>query len=345
MTPRIPKNRGTEREGIAVTQLFFERNGCVFQEVALQNDFGKDAYIDVTRNGLITPWCAALQVKSGASYRCTSGDYFIPVGTHASIWRASTVPVFGIVYDPSDRMLRWVDVSGYLRANPAQAQGRVPVSQHSVLTTTSFQDSFLGAVASYAPTGGTLLLSGLLSEDVSLQSNAVCDAWALGRIDAKCLLLMRRLILHLQGDALRLAIWRLSHAANHPDIFWTPDNWLPSPIQEQLRRSFRWSPQELEHLFLAVGDEEWGRGTLGQCLDMLLYQDPTFCENAKAVARNLVRDGEHELAVRVIVLCLTRSDDPRGDLELFRIDNPAVRSEWLQELSVALKEINQFDLY
>lgn len=51
MTPRIPKNRGIEREGVVETQLFFERNGCVFQEVALQNDFGKDAYIDVASNG------------------------------------------------------------------------------------------------------------------------------------------------------------------------------------------------------------------------------------------------------------------------------------------------------
>ena len=30
---------------------FFERHGCVFQEVAQQNDFGKDAYVDIGDDG------------------------------------------------------------------------------------------------------------------------------------------------------------------------------------------------------------------------------------------------------------------------------------------------------
>jgi hypothetical protein len=40
-----PPERITAREGINAAQTFFERHGCVFQEVAQQNDFGKDAYV------------------------------------------------------------------------------------------------------------------------------------------------------------------------------------------------------------------------------------------------------------------------------------------------------------
>jgi hypothetical protein len=40
------------------------------------------------------------------------GDYFIPVDDHADDWRNSTVPVFGLVYDPDDHQIRWIDITG-----------------------------------------------------------------------------------------------------------------------------------------------------------------------------------------------------------------------------------------
>ncbi len=83
-------------------QAFFERNGCVFQEVERQNDFGKDGYVDIGEDGVVTFLCAALQIKSGKSYRTANGDYSVPVNGHAETWRRSTIPVFGLVYDPDD---------------------------------------------------------------------------------------------------------------------------------------------------------------------------------------------------------------------------------------------------
>ena len=82
-SPKISANRRVEREGINAAQAFFEKNNCVFQEVSLQNDFGKDAYLDVTRDGAFGPLCVALQIKSGISYRTNSDDYFIPIDHHA----------------------------------------------------------------------------------------------------------------------------------------------------------------------------------------------------------------------------------------------------------------------
>lgn len=47
--------RVTSREGINAVQAFFERNRCVFQEVAQQNDFGKDGYVDLGNgDGVVT---------------------------------------------------------------------------------------------------------------------------------------------------------------------------------------------------------------------------------------------------------------------------------------------------
>jgi hypothetical protein len=60
------------------------------------------------------------------------------------------------------------------------------------------------------------------------QIYAVFDAWTLGRYDAQYLLIVRRQLLDLQGDALTRSIWLLSHAGSNPDIFYIPGkNWIP----------------------------------------------------------------------------------------------------------------------
>jgi hypothetical protein len=40
---QIPPNRKTERAGVNAVQALFDKCGYVFQPVALDNDFGKDA--------------------------------------------------------------------------------------------------------------------------------------------------------------------------------------------------------------------------------------------------------------------------------------------------------------
>ena len=104
---KLSDERATGRRGINAAQAFFEQNKCVFQEVAQQNDFGKDAYVDLGNDdGIVTCLCAALQIKSGPSYRTTSGNYIVPLDGHADDWRDSTVPVFGLVFDPDEDVLR-----------------------------------------------------------------------------------------------------------------------------------------------------------------------------------------------------------------------------------------------
>jgi hypothetical protein len=144
--PRISANSTTAKDGINAVRTFFEHNQCVFQEVAQQNDFGKDGYLDLSEGGVVTFLCAAVQIKSGITYRAASGDYFIPVETHANTWRRSTVPVFGLVYDPADGLIRWVDLTGYLRGNPEQTSGNVPVSRRHTLDALSLHGAFKSAL-------------------------------------------------------------------------------------------------------------------------------------------------------------------------------------------------------
>lgn len=346
MAPKIAPNRNIERLGVNAAQQLFERCNCIFQEVAQQNDYGKDAYVDLAQGHYLSPLCVAVQIKSGRSYRLPSGDYFVPVENHASIWRNSTVPVFGIVYDPDDSQLRWGDLTAYLRNHPVQDGGRVPVQRHALLTEASIANEFKHAVSTYAAAGGGSIAIKLLSGDTDLQNDAVLDAWALGRGDARFLLLLRRLIVHLSVEPTRRAIWALSHATPHPDIFWTPDNWIPDSVRWQVQRSFRWSAEEIAHLFLAIYEDECGRGTLTQSLHMLLTQDLFFGENFDAAIRDLLDSSETRRAFLIVLICLAAAEDPRQALEDAIIRHPALSDdEWLQELRIVLSECNEFSLY
>jgi hypothetical protein len=221
-----PSSRITSRDGVNAARTFFEHHGCTFQEIDQQQDFGTDAYVNIADAGKITHLCVALQIKSGVSYRTAARDYVVPVEGHIDLWRRSTVPVFGIAYDPDDTKIRWVDLTGYLRAHPEQTNGSVPISRRRSLDALSLRGAFTNAVRAYAARGTGDLTLNLLSPD-PFQTGAVYDAWALSRSDAKYLLIVRRFLMHLQPKPLQRAIFLLSHAGDHPNILWTKDNWIP----------------------------------------------------------------------------------------------------------------------
>jgi Domain of unknown function (DUF4365) len=342
---KLPQERITSREGINAAQAFFERNGCVFQEVAQQNDFGKDAYVDIGQRGVVTFLCAALQVKSGTSYRTAKGDYFIPVENHSETWRRSTIPVFGLVYDPDDRLIRWADLTAYLRAKPDQNGGRIPVSSGRVLTLDGLRGEFAASLRKYADGGFGGITLRLLSAP-PIQTDAVYDAWALGRHDAKYLLIIRRLILDLQLEALRRAIVLLSHAGLHPDIFFTSQNWIPPRVKENILPTFRWSPEEIVQMIRAVDPEDWGRGTLGQCVDVLLSEDANLVSKLHIVIDLMLEGSDTTQAIRAATLAVTHSPDQRHELSFLIKAHPALMNdEWFQEVFAAVNESGDLSLY
>jgi hypothetical protein len=339
-------SRVTSRDGVNAARTFFEHHGCTFQEIGQQHDFGKDAYVDIADEGKITHLCVALQIKSGASYRTTARDYLVPVDNHADLWRRSTVPVFGIVYDPSDTKIRWVDLTGYLRAHPEQNSGSVPVSGRHSLDALSVAGAFTNAVRAYAARGAGDLTLNLLSPD-PFQTGAVYDAWALSRSEAKYLLIVRRFIMDLQPKPLQRAIFLLSHVGSHPNILWTKDNWISPAVEAQLLPAFRWSPEELAHMLRAVDPTDYGYGTLGECLDVLLYEDPNVVAKLHITIRLLLKDPDKTHAVRAATLALSHSrGDQRGELELLLRDYPALlEHEWFQDVSAAVEGSADFSLY
>ena len=342
---RSGSTRVTGREGVNAARSFFEHHACRFVDVPQEQDIGKDAYVDLVDDTGITPLCVALQIKAGASYR-TADAYAVPVDHHADLWRRSTVPVFGIVHDPADGLLRWVDLTGYLRAHPEQVGGSVPVVGRQTLDEMTLRGAFTNAVRAYAARGTTDLVLNLLSPE-PFQTGAIYDAWALSRSDPKYLLLFRRFLLDLQPEATRRSIWLLSHVGSHPGIFWTKDNWIKPEAEEFLLPSFRWSPEELAHMLRAVDTEDYGRGTLGECLDVLLYEDPNIVKKLHLTITLLLKDPDHTQAVRAATLAITHSKDQQKQLALLIKDFPALMEHaWFHDIAASLHEYPEpFSLY
>ena len=171
----------------------------VFQPVDASNDFGKDGYVDITDdNGRLTGELFSVQVKGGESWTA-AGGYRIPVGKHRDVWMYSMVPVIGVVHDPKDGRLRWVNLTAALREHRELASVHVP---DSALLDADEQIQVL--IESVRVTTRPGLPTALGSDSGDEQEAAVWDCFAMARRDADAFVAVRRSFLAL-GQRGRLA--------------------------------------------------------------------------------------------------------------------------------------------
>ena len=68
-------------------------------------------------------------------------------------------------------------------------------------------------------------------------------------------------------------------------------------------------------MFKVIDIEDWGRGTLGQSLDVLLYEDPHIVAKLHMTIDLLIDEGETEQALRAASLALTHSKEQNEEVE------------------------------
>jgi len=232
---------------------------------------------------------------------------------------------------------------------PIYPAPNIPVPRANVLDGVCLRTDFKAALTRYAAGGFGGLMLNLLTPP-RLQADAVYDAWALGRFDAKYLLILRRLIMDLEEESLRRAIFLLSHAGTHPNILWVPDketgNWIPEEILAGLLPSFRWSPEEIARMIRAVHYSDWGYHTLGECLDVLFYEDRNIVAKLHIAIKLLLPDPEEEYSIRAASVALSHSKDQRKELALLAQEFPALaESEWFEGVSSEVEASGRYSIY
>jgi Domain of unknown function (DUF4365) len=106
----------SERSGINAVRTLLERHGLVVDEVDGRSDYGRDLNVDLTRCSEITGGIIGVQVKGGRSF-FKRGRWIIPAApTDWQYWRASTVPIVGMVHDPDTGIVRWINLTQVARS-------------------------------------------------------------------------------------------------------------------------------------------------------------------------------------------------------------------------------------
>jgi hypothetical protein len=100
-------------------------------------------------------------------------------------------------------------------------------------------------------------------------------------------------------------------------------------------------------MLTAVDPTDYGNGTLGECLDVLLYEDPNIVAKLHIAIKLLLKDPDTTQAVRAATIALSHSRrDQLAELELLVRDYPALMEhEWFQDVSAAVRESPDFSLY
>lgn len=350
----------SERSAINAVRTLLECHGLVVDEVDGRSDYGRDLNVDLTNGSEITGGIIGIQVKGGSSF-FKRGEWIIPASpVDWEYWRSSTVPIIGMVHDPSDNAIRWRNLTQLARSRVIDAENSyypAPRSDEAtevvvsdVLDDTTF-GSFIRQTNAYlAATADSAFLL-LVNPDDAVRRRGVFNCWTLGRRDPRPLILLRRLLPSLSGLSLLDAITVLAHATPHPDIFWTKENWISPLVEEAVQASFRWSPDELVALVQTIETMDdngvnWQRGGVGQSLWSIMVIDPDLHAKLPAAIRSCVNAGWIQAAIRLVVCLQFLADDPVADVDAIMAANPTLaRDEMVEWVVQELHERGRFPLY
>ncbi len=240
----------TSQKAVNAFEAFRLDQGWVFTETPEQTDFGKDGYLDFSKEGRLTGQCIALQIKGGVSFR-RRGGYVIPADRRRrTFWSESSVPVFGIAWDPADGGLYWTDLTGTLRNEGIDATLQIPATNR---VDTGDLEDFLDAM--WRATSGPAIALAFGSDDADLQDAAAYDCFGLGRADPTYLVLLRRVMFGLQPSALDQAIKVLNYCSHNGDNAYRA-RWMSEANRSTVRKHFIWSVDEAVELLDRTSDEE-----------------------------------------------------------------------------------------
>lgn len=355
----------SERGAVNAVRTLFEGHGLVVDEVDGRNDYGRDLSVDITDDGEITGAVIGVQVKGDKRF-IRDGAWQLPVTPKdAQYWADSSVPVLGVLWDPSSKHLRWANLTAYARTDPSLSKwppgppktaGETPAvvlfPESQTLSEVSLPE-VLDEMREYLRRNSGQALLGLFGQDDDLQVRAVHDCWTLGRSDARAFLLLRHALSSLHANSLQDAIVILSHLTPHPDIYLHEGNWVPTEIENQVRPSFRWSARQVADLVCFVehwGDEggypAWERGGLGQCLYHLLVEDPSLATTLPdAISLALAYD-DLDGAFRLLVLHQYLADDSYAAAAETLAKNPALQTHpYAHEFMDQIREFGFVSVY
>lgn len=350
----------SERAGVNAVRTLLERHGLVVSEVDGRADYGRDLNVDLTKGREITAGIIGVQVKSGPSH-FRRGRWVIPAApVDWEYWRSSTVPIIGMVFDPTHDVVRWRNLSRLARSSVAADEDTFSPARQSddtnevVVATTLDDDSFAEFAAdatAYLGAAAHDAFLVLLDPRDEVRCRGVGNCWTLARHDPRPLVLLRHLLPIMEGRSFLAALNVLAHATAHPDILWSTRNWISEPVAREVKRSFRWSGDEVVRMVnrfetMDEGGADWYRGGSGQNLWSILVADRQMVDLLPSAIAESVRAHFDRAAARLLIMFQYLTDDPGPDIEPLIRATPGLldveEAGWVVE---AVREGGRFEVF
>lgn len=344
--------RARGKAGQREVETVLEAANLVVQRVEAENDIGRDAFVDVVQGTDVTGGVISLQIKSGPSF-FHDGRWVLPGEPEDfTLWRESTVPMFGVVHDPGSGALRWVDLSYAARvtdkyvspivAGPFGKQA-VPVPDDNRLDLDIA--SFLLAATSALRRWSGLPTAALLARDTETIKIGIADTFAVGRHNPDAFLLLCALFHRLPDESRPAALHALAMATRNPDIYWTTDNWIPDVVKRAVQERCRWTPADLEAFLTMIDENGIERGSVGQAVFHILELDTSLGDRLFEIAIRRGRPESVRFWAVVILTYLAGDDAPELLTRLLRLAPDLTTVDHFDQLADAVHEHGYVSLF
>lgn len=310
--PTYKRSAVTSKEGINFVRSVVESAGSLFIKIEQENDLGIDALFEFIRDERPLNKQIAVQIKSGASYyNAETEECAFPIGDHRSYWTSHPLPVFGIVYVPSQKAAFWLNIKRHLKANPEATTVRFPATHANCFAANTFAALFVPAVLGEVPQ--LTYDEALRLADSRRPSEAYLGLLVLFRRYPNDHAVWDRLISLFTSlpvdDIPPVWIYWLAHIPGHGDIIYYGQ--IPSAdTKAYVRGKFeQFGYAEVVKLLEMIDPEnQIGRGTVGQSVEAVISSLP----GAAGLLRKVVSANDLAMSVRESAALILAMNEAAG---------------------------------
>ncbi|MEN6463422.1 MAG: DUF4365 domain-containing protein [Syntrophomonas sp.] len=274
------ENKSIGKIGVSKVSIVVNQANCLFHKIELENDIGNDAFIEFISGSESTSFCIAAQIKSGISYvRANGEETFIPTDKeHLIYWNNLNLPVVGLVYNPKNDIIYWVDIKEFILKNPNIIENgpyniSLPIENIFNLDTfNSFSNHFIlynnEMNASKSFFDAVTNISNI--NDIESQYIGIKNLFTYHRNKNATWFILFNYFRHCSEYNLKMnLIHIISLIPGHGDIFWHKGNIVNEKIRNKAFELLKkeWGETEIRQLLKYINDEEGiQRGCIGQSI-------------------------------------------------------------------------------
>ncbi len=293
------------------------RSGAFFL-LRPRQDVGIDGHIEFrNEQGQPTGAIALVQSKAGISYITASGEYHIRAKKqHFTIWSKYTLPVIGIVYNPTALDARWVNISEYLRANPGCIENgpyviEAPASQpFSEQEFPKFQEVIERLHTRLGPQSPSELINRYLTGEPAIKEEVLTELFSGFRwTPLACFFIHQALRIETDQSIIAYLTYLLSFYRHYEDRFYTQHNYRPLELDALASKCIDGFGVAEVVKMLSTIDPENGidRGSMGQLVAIQLRAITDIVPKMHFIIEN--RELETEIRFHAIVILVEYLED------------------------------------